>query len=125
MDRQRECIRIANEILRIKTLDTQRSDRHDFHEVAVWQVRDALNAAYLAGMAAADEGTPIHLERIAAKLNLSQRPNAHRDLESALAFARANPGHEVILGSDGSEPEAWTVNARDALLLTAAGYERA
>ncbi len=34
------------------TLETRNSDRLDFREVAVWQVRDALQAAYEAGKAA-------------------------------------------------------------------------
>lgn len=37
----------------LPTLATQRSDALDFHEVAVWQLRDALAAAYRAGLAAA------------------------------------------------------------------------
>lgn len=40
--------RIAREELLIDTLDAQRSGA-DFHEVAVWQVRKALQAAYEAG----------------------------------------------------------------------------
>ncbi len=38
---------------RIETLETQNSDRLDFHEVAVWAIRAALEAAYAAGLAAA------------------------------------------------------------------------
>jgi len=37
----------------IETLDTQNSDRLDFHDVAVWAIRAALEAAYAAGQAAA------------------------------------------------------------------------
>jgi hypothetical protein len=37
------------------TLTTRNSDRLDFREVAVWQVRDALEAAYEAGKQAARE----------------------------------------------------------------------
>ena len=36
---------IAREKLGIATLETQRSDSLDFHEVAVWQLRAALEAA--------------------------------------------------------------------------------
>lgn len=42
---------IAREHLRIETLETRHHDRLDFHEVAVWSVRSALQAAYDAGRA--------------------------------------------------------------------------
>lgn len=44
---------IAKRILRIETLDAVNSDRQDFHEVACWQVKEALLAAHAAGQAAA------------------------------------------------------------------------
>ena len=37
----------------IQTLETQNSDRLDFHDVAVWAIRAALEAAFAAGVAAA------------------------------------------------------------------------
>jgi hypothetical protein len=37
----------------IETLETQNSDRLEFHDVAVWAIRAALEAAYAAGVAAA------------------------------------------------------------------------
>ena len=37
----------------IETLETQQSDRLDFHDVSVWAVKSALEAAYAAGHAAA------------------------------------------------------------------------
>ena len=37
----------------IETLETQNSDRLDFHDVAVWAIRSALIEAYAAGLAAA------------------------------------------------------------------------
>jgi hypothetical protein len=46
---------IAREKLGIGTLATRRSDSLDFHEVAVWQLRAALEAAFEAGLAAAKE----------------------------------------------------------------------
>lgn len=39
----------------IETLDTQNSDRLDFHDVAVWAIRAALESAYAAGHAAANK----------------------------------------------------------------------
>jgi hypothetical protein len=44
---------IARKHLGFETLDTRGSDALDFRDVAVWCVRDALEAAYAAGMAAA------------------------------------------------------------------------
>lgn len=47
---------IARQHLRIETLETRKSDSLDFHEVAVWGVKDALLAAYEAGRAGAKSG---------------------------------------------------------------------
>ena len=52
---------IASQHLDIPTLETRRSDSLDFHDVAVWQVREALQAAYLAGVA---EGAKSALDRM-------------------------------------------------------------
>ena len=41
---------IARTEMDIDTLETQRSDRLDFHEVAVWSVLNALEAAYIQGI---------------------------------------------------------------------------
>ena len=43
---------IASDHLGISTLKTRNSDSLDFHEVAVWQLKSALEAAYHAGEAA-------------------------------------------------------------------------
>ncbi|MDO3530837.1 hypothetical protein Q3O93_02765 [Ralstonia pseudosolanacearum] len=45
--------RIARDILRIETLETRKSDSLDFHDVAVWSIKDALEAAHRAGQEAA------------------------------------------------------------------------
>ena len=37
----------------VATLETRNSDRLDFHDVAVWAIRAALEAAFAAGVAAA------------------------------------------------------------------------
>lgn len=44
--------RIAQEHLFIDTLETQNSDSLDFHDVSVWGVKEALIAAYQAGLVA-------------------------------------------------------------------------
>ena len=41
---------IAQKHLGIETLETRRSDSLDFHDVAVWCLRDALEAAFNAGI---------------------------------------------------------------------------
>ena len=43
--------RIAQMHLSIDTLETRHRDSLDFHDVGVWSVRDALQAAYEAGLA--------------------------------------------------------------------------
>lgn len=47
---QAEIQQIAETMLSLPTLETQHSDRLDFHDLAVWSVKAALEAAYLAGM---------------------------------------------------------------------------
>jgi hypothetical protein len=37
----------------MSVLETRKSDSLDFHDLAVWQMRAALEAAYQAGLAAA------------------------------------------------------------------------
>ena len=44
-----ELEKIAKEHLFVDTLKTQKSDRLDFHEVSVWGISEALEAAYLLG----------------------------------------------------------------------------
>jgi hypothetical protein len=41
---------IAQNKLGIETLETRKSDGLDFHDVAVWCLRDALEAAFNAGI---------------------------------------------------------------------------
>lgn len=45
--------KIAREILDLETLETRNMDSLDFHELAVWEIREALEAAYNAGQQAA------------------------------------------------------------------------
>ena len=58
---------IAQQHLFIDTLETQSSDRLDFHDVSVWGVKAALQAAYEAVLNAARQAahtktTPIHTQ---------------------------------------------------------------
>jgi hypothetical protein len=49
---------IARQQLCIPTLKTRRSDSLDFHEVAVWQLKSALEAAFDAGARSASSTSP-------------------------------------------------------------------
>ena len=41
--------KIAKEYLNIETLQTQFNDELDFHQVSVWQLKKALEQAWIAG----------------------------------------------------------------------------
>jgi len=45
--------RIAREALGLETLEARKMDSLDFHDLAVWTVKDALERAYEAGRKAA------------------------------------------------------------------------
>ncbi len=49
MTRQERFTQIAKQHLGIETLETRKSDALDFHEVSVWGIVQALDAAYRAG----------------------------------------------------------------------------
>jgi len=49
---EKELARIAKNVLRIETLETRKSDDLDFYDRAVWNIKEALEAAYKAGAAA-------------------------------------------------------------------------
>lgn len=53
--RENEITRIAKEVLSLDTLEERRSDSLDFHEVSVWNIRAALEAAFAAGQTAGRE----------------------------------------------------------------------
>lgn len=46
---------IAAKTLYIETLETRNSDSLDFHDVAVWNIKAALEKAYEAGKASANK----------------------------------------------------------------------
>ena len=52
MKNNRELENIARTVL--DTLETRNSDELDFHEMSVWQVKKALEAAYKAGQSKAE-----------------------------------------------------------------------
>lgn len=47
---QAELAHIAQTVLHIGTLETRGGEDQDFHEVSTWSLKEALEAAYLAGM---------------------------------------------------------------------------
>ena len=51
-DLNKQLEQIALKHFFIETLETQHCDRLDFHEVSVWAVKSALEAAYAAGIEA-------------------------------------------------------------------------
>ena len=48
-------LEIAQRRFSLETLETQNSDCLDFHDVAVWAIRDALEEAFEAGRRAASQ----------------------------------------------------------------------
>lgn len=49
MNKEATLTEIARETLNVDTLETRGSDSLDFHDCAVWQIKEALEAAYAAG----------------------------------------------------------------------------
>ena len=45
--------KIAEECLRLETLETRNADNLDFHDCSVWSIKEALEMAYQAGLEAA------------------------------------------------------------------------
>ena len=56
MSTQNTLQQIAQKHLGLETLQTQKSDRLDFHDLAVWSIEAALKAAFEAGQKAAQNG---------------------------------------------------------------------
>ena len=48
--------RIAKQYLDLETLETRNADDLDFHDLAVWAIREALEAAYQAGVESGAQG---------------------------------------------------------------------
>src|SRR5690606_22982718 len=80
---------IAKEHLQIETLQTRKHDALDFHTVAVWEAKSALQAAYDAGRAEACGDTAAKAALVSAlRENLS--PEAVAAVASWLQPARTN-----------------------------------
>lgn len=65
---------IAREILHLGTLETRRSDNLDFHDIAVWTVKEALERAYAAGQRAAPPPPPTRCICPACNREIEIRP---------------------------------------------------
>ena len=57
--RDAELLAIAQRQFRIETLETQNWDRLDFHDVAVWAIRAALEESFEAGRRAGSANTQV------------------------------------------------------------------
>ncbi len=68
--------RIAQKHLRIETLETRNSDRLDFHDVSVWGVKSALQAAFDAGLRAAG-GAPKQTVHRTRKVNAAHQTSGN------------------------------------------------
>ncbi|MDH1380744.1 hypothetical protein N5J07_15030 [Comamonas aquatica] len=56
---------IGQTILGLETLDTRNSDRLDFHDLAVWNIKAALQAAFEAGRQAGKTPRQTPQKRVA------------------------------------------------------------
>lgn len=87
---------IARRLLNVNTLDTQSVDAKDFHSLAVWEITAALEAAYVAGVAAgADEYKRMiaHEERIERKYEARRKftmTRLRRDLDNVFSTNTAD-----------------------------------
>ena len=64
--RDQQLLQIAPDHLFIETLETQHSDRLDFHDVSVWTVKAALQAAFEAFCTFADQAGSLYSRGIRA-----------------------------------------------------------
>ena len=79
---------IAKKHLNVTTLETRRADRLDFHDVAVWNIKAALQEAYAAGKQGLPLQTAEPIEKSAAPIVTTQdRLAAHaQKLVAGYAF---------------------------------------
>ena len=77
---------IARNVLGLETLETRKMDSLDFHEVAVWAVKDALERAYEAGRSSAAATRTIAFEGVEldSKAEAVQHANADPKMNTAI-----------------------------------------
>lgn len=85
MTKQERFTQIAKEHMGIETLEARRSDQLDFHDVAVWSVTAALDAAYRAGQ---DELLAAAEALLTAKENQMETVVEWKALRRAIRNAR-------------------------------------
>ncbi|MEW4569511.1 hypothetical protein AB1L88_16725 [Tautonia sp. JC769] len=96
---------IARTQLGIETLEARRSDRLDFHDLAVWSIRDALVAAYEAGIDAASR--PARPD--AAGPGLPARFDGY-EISPCLRFEEPDqPGRFYFEPCEPHEADVWTL----------------
>jgi len=72
--REKAIERIAREAFGLETLETRRMDDLDFHDLAVWTIKDALERAYEAGRKAAPPQPPTRTTCPACNRDIEIRP---------------------------------------------------
>ena len=90
MNKYETITKIAREQMGIRTLDARKSDRLDFHEVAVWSIEKALGAAYDAGREKALSAYDAREELLAAaEALLAAKDNQMETITEWRALRRA------------------------------------
>jgi hypothetical protein len=57
MSKDEIIVEIAKKYFNVETLEKRKMDRLDFHEVSVWSMKSALEAAYKAGQEQANKNS--------------------------------------------------------------------
>src|SRR5258708_5733078 len=91
---------IADRHLDIPTLQERRSDSLDFHDVSVWGVKDALWAAYQAGVNATVE-KPRLIQKQLTSSGMFHTPGLFRALQNDYRIKGKPRQHAIKTLSDG------------------------
>lgn len=97
---QPDCLfsKIASEHLGIPTLETRRSDSLDFHNVAVWSVKEALRAAYQAGVVSVSQN------QARPRVTISIRGGSIEDLHASMPVTAVVEDWDVPDEVSGTRP---------------------
>jgi hypothetical protein len=90
MNREQIIKDIARQHLHIETLETRKSDALDFHSVAVWSVKKALEAAFDAGKLAAVQDEEPDFEYSGDWISMTV-DEAGEHLKSWIEYALSEP----------------------------------
>lgn len=95
---------IAKEHLSIDTFDSRKSDRLDFHDLAVWSIEQALDAAFQAGLdAAEDQRIALGEELIGHARNSAASELAHSGRHIFMLVLAAMQDAEELGGPEESD----------------------